>query len=151
MVGTVYRFVIPCCLLCALIIAEEEQLVLDDGTADGSAELPPICSRQRHTGLVREGIARLLVTIAIEEEPGTVNFVRSGLGLHLDYARRRLAGFCVVILKRNLGFANRIQVRVHDDDTQDGILVIRAIKLKVSAREMLSVDLNLARRPEDFP
>ena len=72
-----------------------------------------------------------------------MELVRAGLGLHSDNARGGLAGFRVVILKSDLRFGDGVEVRIHDDDAKDGILVIGAVQLKVGAREVLSIHLDL--------
>ena len=73
-----------------------------------------------------------------------MEFVRAGLGLHSDDAGGALAGLRVVVLKGDLGFGDGVEVRVHDDDAQDGILVVGTVELKVGAREVLPIDLDLA-------
>ena len=52
-----------------------------------------------------------------------------------DRASDSLARFRVVILKRDLGFSNRVKVRVHYDDSKDRILVVRAVQLDSSYTE----------------
>ena len=95
-------------LLRALIIAEEEQLVLDDGAADRSAKLLPRRWRERNSGLVREWVARLLVAIAVIVETASMKFIGPGLDGHLHRSRRRLPGLRVVVLQSNLRFRNGV-------------------------------------------
>ena len=58
---------------------------------------------------------------------------------------RGLAEFGVVVLKGDLGFLNGVEVRVHDDDSQNGILVVGAIQLEGGAAEVLAVNEDLLR------
>src|SRR5712671_373926 len=72
-------------------------------------------------------------------------FVGSGLGLGGHDGADGLAKLGVVILRSNLHFIDGVQVRVDDDDSEDGVLVIRTIQLKPGSGEMLSVRQNLPR------
>jgi len=66
-----------------LIIAKEEELVLEDGAADRSPILLPGRCGERNSRLVRERIARFLVAIAVIVEAAAMEFVRTGLRLTL--------------------------------------------------------------------
>ncbi len=128
----------------ALVIAKDEELVLDDRAANRAAKLFPICRGKRDSWLVGKGVARLLVAAAMVEEAAAVQLVRSRFGLHSNHARGGLARFRIVVLKSYLGFGDSVKVGVHHDNAQDGVLVIRAIELEVRAREVLPIDLDLA-------
>src|SRR4029077_2610914 len=67
-------------LTCALIVAEEEQLVLNDGAADCAAELRPAGGRDEAmgdgvTGGLCEGIAGLLRIRAAEQETAAMKLI----------------------------------------------------------------------------
>src|SRR5260370_2735002 len=69
--------------------------------------------------------------------------VRTGFGLNVDGDRRGLAGFRVVVLQCDLGFANGIEIRIYHNNAKDRVLVIGPIQLKIGAAEMLAVDEDL--------
>ena len=71
------------------------------------------------------------------------NLVRARLGLHGDDARGGLAELGVVVLRGDLGLADRLQRRVDDDDAQDGVAVLGAVQLVAGAAEVLAVDHGL--------
>src|SRR5712671_7978540 len=62
-------------LLGPLIVAEEEEFVLDDGATDRTTKLFPIRCGERDAGLVRKRIPCLLVTVAIVVEAAAVELV----------------------------------------------------------------------------
>ena len=72
-------------------------------------------------------------------------FVCPGLGLYGHNAGGRLSELRTVVLRRNLGFADRFEIRVDDDDPEDRIAVLRAVELVPGAAEVLAVDLDLGR------
>ncbi len=63
--------------------------------------------------------------------------------MHLDDACGGLAGFRVIVLQRDLGFANGIEIRIYHNNAKDRVLVIGPIQLKIGAAEMLAVDEDL--------
>ena len=65
--------------------------------------------------------------------------VRARLGLHRDDAGRRLPELRIVVLRRDLRFADRLEVRVDDDDPENRVAVLRAIELIAGAAEALAV------------
>src|SRR5262249_15868666 len=83
----------------SLIVAEEEQLVLDDRPACRRAELLEARIRKRLIGRVCEWIPRLLPVPAIVVKARPMKFIRTGFRLHRHYASDRLAEFRVVVLQ----------------------------------------------------
>src|SRR5437868_1210083 len=69
--------------------------------------------------------------------------IASRLSLGRDDAGYRFAELCVVVLARDLGFAHRIQIGIHHDDSKNRILIVRSIKLVCSPRELLTIHKNL--------
>ena len=92
-----------------------------------------------------KGIASLLAIATIVVEAAAMEFVGAGLGLDGDHASGGFAELRVVVLKRDLGFLDGVEVRVDDDDSQNGILVVGAIELEGSAAEVLAVHEDLLR------
>ncbi len=72
-----------------------------------------------------------------------MDFVGTRLGLGSHDSSYGFAELGVIVLGRNLGFSDRIQTRVHDDDTQNRILVVSTIQLISRAAEVLAVHENL--------
>ena len=118
----------------ALVVAEEEPLVLDDRAADRSAELVRCRFRQELAGdriglELRERVPRLEPVALVELEHAAAKLVRARLGLHRDDAGDRLAELGVVVLRRDLRFLNRLERRVDHDDAEDRIAVLGAVEL----------------------
>ena len=131
-----------------LIVAEEEPLVLHDRAADRAAELVLLrirheLARRRIGPRLRERIARLQRFILEELEPAAAERVRPGLGLHRNHTCRRLPELRVVILRRDLRLPDGLEIRVDDDDPEDWVAVLGAVKLVPGAAEMLPVHLRL--------
>ena len=78
-----------------------------------------------------------------EIETAAMEFVAAGLDLNGDVTGDGLTDFRVEVLVSNFGFLNGIEVRIHDDNSENGILVIGAVELKGRAAEVLAVDHNL--------
>src|SRR5581483_1115673 len=132
----------------ALVIPEEEQLVLDNRTAKRSAEILPsvgwdesACERV----LCRLGkrIARIGGVGPTEIKASTVEVIASRLGLNRYDACHGLAELSVIILQRKLGFGDGIDVGINNDDSQDWILVIGTIQLVGGTAKVLPVHKNL--------
>src|SRR5207248_505205 len=99
----------------SLIIAKEEQLVLDDGPADRAAELVPPVLRNEAPGYrigseLAERVAGLGGIGAPEPETGAMQRIAARPGLHGHDTRHRLAKLRVEVLRRHLGFGYRIDV-----------------------------------------
>ena len=50
-----------------------------------------------------------------------------------------LAHFRVVMLQRDLGFCDSVQIRIDDDDAEDWILIVGAVQLVIGAAEVLAL------------
>ena len=100
---------------------------------------------QRIRRELRERIARLELVALEELEGAAVHGVGARLGLHRHDAGRRLAELGVVVLRRDLRFADRLQGRVDDDDAEDRIAVLGAVELIGRAAEVLAVHHRLRR------
>ena len=127
----------------ALVVAEEEPLVLRRSGRRASRRtgscfvsgrnLPVSGSRRR----LRERVARLEAVALAELEArcrGTA--LRARLGLHRDDAGGRLAELGVVVLRGDLRLADRLEVRVDDDDAEDRVAVLGAVELVAGAAEV---------------
>src|SRR3954469_21693832 len=66
---------------------------------------------------------------------------RAGVGAH--DARRRLAELRVVILSCNLRLFDGIETGIHDDDSQNRILIVSSVQFVTCPAEVLTVDKNL--------
>ncbi len=130
-------------LICALVVAKEKQLVLDDRAADGTTILLPGSGREWLAGELGEWIACLLVAVSIIEEAAAVEFVDARLDLNRDRTGDGFADFRVEILVSDLGFLNGVQVRIDDDNPEDGILVIGTVEFEGRAAEVLAVHHDL--------
>ena len=58
-------------------------------------------------------------------------------------SRHSLAELGIVVLGCDLGFFDRIQARIHDDDPENRILVVGAIQVVTGAAEVLAVHKDL--------
>ena len=136
-------------LVHALIIAKDEGLVLLDRTAERASELVPKCiGNETGSGAdqrddLRERVPSSQVVVTPEPESAAVQFVRSRFRLRCDHTGHGLAEFGVIILRGDLGFGDRIQRRIDDDDPQDGIAILGAIELEAGSAEGLAVDPGL--------
>ena len=72
-----------------------------------------------------------------------MQIIAARLGLDRNQAGDSLAEFRVIILQRNLGLLNCLQVRVDDNDPENRILIVRAVQFKTRATEVLTVHENL--------
>ena len=63
-----------------------------------------------------------------KEEGVAVEVIAAGLGRYANDSASRAAKFCVVILRRDLGLADRVQRGVDDDDAQHRVTVIDSIE-----------------------
>ena len=137
----------------ALVVTEEEDLVLDDGTTDRSSELVLQAHRKRidrgdgaaRTGALRERVTRQIRIRGAVVKRRAVEGIRTRLRLRRYHRRNRLAELRVEVLRRDLRFRQRIRVRVHHDNAEDGVLIVRAIQLEGNAGKRLAVNLNLLR------
>ena len=81
----------------------------------------------------------------MELEPAAAELVGSRLGLHRDDARRGLTELGVVVLRRDLRFANRFEVWIDDDDSKNRVAVLGSVQLIRRSAEMLTVHHRLRR------
>jgi len=93
-----------------LVIAEEEELVLDHRPAGTAAKLIPLRHRDETVGArdlapLRERVAGLEMIVTKELEADRVEIVRARPSLRAHDARRG-AEFGVVIRRRDLGFGH---------------------------------------------
>src|SRR4029077_9543973 len=136
-----------------LVVAKKEQFVLNDGATDGATELLPArrwnkASSDRISRKLRKGIARLLRVGAAEPKSAAMKFIGARLGLRGDDAGHCLAEFSVIVLQRDFGFGNGVEVGIHDDNSKDRVLVVSSIQFERGAAEVLSLgeDLQAALR-----
>src|SRR5262249_49500343 len=128
----------------ALIIAEEEKLVFDDGTAHRTAELVPESAGNEPAGdrtgcCLREGIGRLRGITTAEFKEAAVEAIATGLGLRGYDAGNGAAKFRIVVLGGDFRLGDRFQCGIDDDDAKNRILIVCSIQLVGSAAEVLSV------------
>ena len=123
----------------ALVVGEEEHLVLDDGAAHRRAELIPAEGQQ---GLGRPifGVEEIVAQI-FESRP--VQRIGSGFcsGLHEragDGAKLR-----IVVAGGDLKFLQRVDVRIDDSNSEDRAIVLSAIEEKSVRSELLAVRVDL--------
>ena len=123
------------------------------GATDGAAELLPARRRNEAAGdriraVLRKRIARLLRIRAAEQEAAAVKLIGTRLGLRGYDAGDCLAELGVVVLQRDFGFGHGVQVRIHNDDSENRILVVGSIQFECGAAEVLALgkDLQAALR-----
>ena len=90
-----------------MIITEEENLVLANGSAEGGAELVLVECAAR----VRKIISRIEIRVAKKLENVAVKSVRPGLGYHIDLAAAKFSVLGVEIIRENAEFGDGIEVR----------------------------------------
>ncbi len=90
-----------------------------------------------------EGITRLGCIGAAEPECAAVDVIAARLGLSGHDARYRLAKFGVIVLQRDLGLGYGVQIWVHHNNAQDGILVVSAVQFVGRSAEVLPLNKNL--------
>src|SRR5207253_1479361 len=132
----------------ALIIAEEEQLVLLDRSTHRSTKLPPQSLgeksvRHRIWILVGKRIACLESVAAAKAEGGPVEAVATGFRLRCDNPGNRLPKLCVVVLAGDLGFGYGIERRIDHDNPEDRVAIVGPIQLEASTTKGLAVDFGL--------
>ena len=128
----------------ALIIAEKEQLVLNDGPANCAAELLPARSwdESASEGIFRklcEGIPSLISVRATEPEPASVNVIAARFSLGGNDAGHCLAEFRVIVLQRYFSFGHCVQIRINHDDSENRILIVGAVEFERSSAEVLAL------------
>ena len=72
-----------------------------------------------------------------------MEIVRAGLRLNFHDACGRFARLRIVVLQRDFCFANRVQVRIHNDNPENRILVVCAIEFEVCPAKVLAIHENL--------
>jgi len=143
---------VGCLRVLESFVAEVEERfvppVVDLGDPDRSAEGGPelVLVKRRDRGLER--IARVEIRISHILPRGPMEFVGAGFGLHLDHGTSGLRKLRVVITGGDLHFTDRVDIRVHHDDAQHGIVVVRAVDHEIGGPEALPVvvDLNAGLR-----
>src|SRR5712691_11104501 len=121
------------------MVTEKEEFVLDDGSAYRAAILLPVVRRRLAGKRILRGIDRIQVV----EVASPVEFVAPGLGLSSHDASQGFAELSVVVLGCDFGLGHRIQTGVHNNDTENRILVIGAVQLVSRATEVLAVHEDL--------
>ena len=86
-----------------------------------------------------EGVTRLRGVGAPKIKARAMKIVATRLSLHSNNASHSFAKLSVVVLQRKLRFSNRVDVGVHNDDAENGILVISSVQLVSRATEVLPV------------
>src|SRR5712692_3418661 len=127
-----------------LVISKDENFIFDDRSTQCAAKLVPISAGYASGGLSK-GVAGKIGIRTFEIERRPVQLVGAGLGLGSHDGPYGLSKFGIVILRSNLDFVDRLEVRVDYDDPQDRILVIRAVEFETGSREMLAVRQYLPR------
>ena len=74
-----------------------------------------------------------------------MSLIGSGLRLGRHHATDRHAKLCVIVLSGDLGFGDGFKHWVDDDDPEDRITIISAIKLESSSAEVLPINDDLDR------
>src|SRR5262249_28168911 len=92
---------------------------------------------------LREGIASLQHVVLAEEKGRAVQIVRARSGRDRNDTGDGLAELSVIILRSDLGLADRLEVRIDDDDAQNRIAVLGSVQLITRAAEVLAVDHRL--------
>ena len=123
----------------ALIIEKEEDLVFDDGAAEGAAELVPAQGRVEGGEMVG-GVEEI---VAKEFEEGSVPLVRAGLGGGLEQGAGDGAELGVVVTGGYFEILERVEVRIDDGDAEDGAFVFGAVEEEAVGGEELAVDVDL--------
>ena len=127
------------CLAAALVVAEEERLVLEHRAAEGAAEL---ILREIGLGTVRavvEEVVRVEGIVAVELEAAAVQLVRTGLDLQVDYATQRAAEFRGIGGGLELELVQGIDARKDHDGLEPGLVVVDAIEHVVVVARALTV------------
>src|SRR5262249_30987742 len=114
-------------------------------TAGGDTEVFVAEERERLIRRLRERITCLLAVAAVVIEAAAMEFVGARLGLNRDNAGRGFSEFGIVVLERDLGFLNRVEVRIDDNDSKDRVLVVGAVQLEGRAAKVLAINENLLR------
>ena len=94
---------------------------------------------------LRKWIASRIGVAATKPEAAAVQVVASRLRLDGHNPSYSLAEFSIIILQVHLGFGDGVKVRVDDDNSKNGILVIGAVQLVTCSAEVLTVYKDLLR------
>src|SRR5262249_17320566 len=92
-----------------------------------------------------KGIPSLKHVVLAELEDASMKVVSARLGLDRDHAGYRLAELGIIILGCYLSLANRLKIRVDDDNAQDRVPILGAIQLIAGSAEVLAVHHDLRR------
>ncbi len=130
----------------ALVVGEEERLVLDDRPAEGGAELVLREVRLRAAGLVQEEVVRIEAIVAQELEHAAVEVVRARLDLQVHDAAERLTELGRVGAGLDLELLERVDAREDHDRLQPGLVVVDAVEHVVVVAGALAVGRERRRR-----
>src|SRR5439155_12647311 len=108
---------------------KNEQLVLDDGAAEGAAVLSPQGLRQKPSRetvflLISERITRLVGVAAAEAKGRSVNGVAARFGLRSHHTGDGLAKLRIVVLAGDFRFRDRLERRIDDNNSQYGVAIL---------------------------
>ena len=130
----------------ALIIREEEQLVLPDGTADGAAVLIPALARRGQAVEVvgplvgvEEIVAQILEQVAVE-------LVGARFQADVDHAAEKLAELRIRIVGDHAEFLDRVHVRRVGHIVIDELDVLHAVQQVVIGLLAIAVEVGPRRR-----
>ena len=132
-----------------LIVTEEEESIFYGRTADRPAKLVvetawKYCDSEQDWRLKR--IARQIRVAPPIVEGAAMEVVGARLGLRRHHGRYSLAELSVEVLRCDLRLSDRVERRIHNDDAQNRILIVRAVQFERGATESLAIDLNLLAR-----
>ena len=130
----------------ALVVGEEEGLVLEHRAADGAAELVLLELGLGASGAVVEEVVGVERVVAVELEAAATQAVGPGLDLQVHDAAERPAEFGRVGRRLQLELVERIHAREDDDGLQPGLVVVDAVEHVVVVARPLAVGREGRRR-----
>ena len=113
-----------------MIIDEEEQLVLEDGTAHGAAELIPT-DGPRNAAPVVAPVVGIELVIAKILESVAMELIGSGLDHYVDDPSLEVAKFGRGVVRDQLELCNRVRVRLIRNQVVRGEVVVDAVQQEV--------------------
>src|SRR5258708_21639885 len=113
----------------ALIVAKDEELVLEDRSAERAAKFVPVAFRNTGCCLSKRVFGEIRVR-ALIIKCRTMNFICAGLSLRCHHSANGLAELRVVVLLGNLNFLNGLEIGINDDNSKDRVLVVGTVQLK---------------------
>ena len=103
----------------------------------------PASDRVRLARTLAEWIARLGCIAAAEAEYAAVQGIGTRLGLARHDTGDGLSEFGVVVLAGHLGFSDRLQGGIDNDNSEDGIAIVGSIEHEAGSGKSLSIDFGL--------